>query len=93
MAVMPHTDLDRALEMACSLDVPFWPQLPNLSYYEDMYVQAAEHFPGIVLDLQKRTLRFSLDKFIEELEATMERFDDPALFDISETYSPYTIAF
>ena len=36
MAVMPHTDVDRALEMALSLDVPFWPQLPHYSYYEDM---------------------------------------------------------
>jgi len=87
MAVMPHTDVDRALEMALSLDVPFWPQLPNLNYYEDMYVQAAEHFPGILLDMKNRTLRFSMEKFAEELEATMARFDDPSLFDISETYS------
>ncbi len=87
MAVMPHTDVDRALEMALSLDVPFWPQLPNYNYYEDMYVQAAEHFPGIVLDLEKRTLRFAMDKFIDEFEETMARFDQPAMFDISETYS------
>jgi hypothetical protein len=87
MAVMPHTDVDRALETALSLDVPFWPQLPNLNYYEDMYVQAAEHFPGILLDVENRTLRFSMEKFAEELEAAMARFDDPALFDISETYS------
>lgn len=87
MAVMPHTDVDRALEIALSLDVPFWPQLPNISYYEDMYVQAAEHFPGIVLDLDKRTLRFSMDTFAEELEETLLHFDEPQLFDISETYS------
>jgi hypothetical protein len=87
MAVMPHTDVDRALEMALSLDVPFWPQLPNFSYYEDMYVQAAEHFPGIILDLYNRTLRFSIDKFTDELEATLLQFDDPTMFDISETYS------
>ncbi|MFY9941689.1 MAG: hypothetical protein WAK57_05905 [Desulfobacterales bacterium] len=87
MAVMPHTDVDRALEMALSLDVPFWPQLPNYSYYEDMYVQAAEHFPGIVLDLEKRTLRFSMDKFAEELEAALLHFEEPEMFDISETYS------
>ncbi|MEJ2157545.1 MAG: hypothetical protein P8X96_19615 [Desulfobacteraceae bacterium] len=87
MAVMPHTDMDRALETALTLDVPFWPQLPNYSYYEDMYVQAAEHFPGIVLDVDNRTLRFSMDKFTEELEATLQQFDDAALFDISETYS------
>ncbi len=87
MAVMPHTDIGRALEVALSLDIPFWPQLPNYSYYEDMYVQAAEHFPGILLDVEKRSLRFSLEKFVEELEATMARFDEPAYFDISATYS------
>ncbi len=87
MAVMPHTDVTRALEVALTLDVPFWPQLPNYSYYEDMYVQAAEHFPGIILDIDKRTLRFSMDKFTEELETTLLQFDDPTMFDISETYS------
>jgi hypothetical protein len=87
MAVMPQTDVQQALDLALSLDVPFWPQLPNFSYYEDMYVQAAEHFPGIVLDVEKKTLRFSMDKFIDEFEQTMSRFDDPAYFDISEQYS------
>ena len=85
MAVMPHTDVERALEAALSLDVPFWPQLPNYSYYEDMYVQAAEHFPGILLDVANRTLRFSLEKFIDELEETMAHFEEPQYFDVSET--------
>jgi hypothetical protein len=87
MAVMPHRDVDRALEMALSMDVPFWPQLPLFSYREDMYVQASEHFPGIVLDMDKRTLRFSMKKFISEFEETMDHFDDPQYFDISENYS------
>lgn len=87
MAVMPHRDVDRALELALSLDVPFWPQLPHVSYYEDMYVQASEHFPGIVVDFEKQTLRFSTDRFIAELEETLARFDEPAYFDVSETYS------
>ena len=34
MAVMPHRDVDRALELSLSLDVPYWPQLPQFSYYE-----------------------------------------------------------
>jgi hypothetical protein len=87
MAVMPHTDINHALEKALSLDIPFWPQLPRVSYYEDMYVQAAEHFPGIVLDMEKQTLRFSMDKFALELEESMSHFDEPEYFDISETYS------
>ena len=87
MAVMPHTDINRALEMALSLDVPFWPQLPRYNYYEDMYVQASEHFPGIILDVEKRTLRFSMEKFTNELEEAMDHFEDPEYFDISEAYS------
>ena len=87
MAVMPHRDVKRALDMALSLDIPFWPQLPNFSYYEDMYVQASEHFPGILLDMENRTLRFSMDKFINEVEEAMAHFNEPAYFDISETYS------
>lgn len=87
MAVMPHTNVDKALNSALSLDIPFWPQLPNYSYYEDMYVQAAEHFPGIVLDIGQKTLRFSIDKFIAEFEETMACFENPEYFDVSTTYS------
>jgi len=87
MAVMPHTDVDRALETALSLDIPFWPQLPNYSYYEDMYVQAAEHFPGILLNVDRRTLRFSIDKFVEEFEEVLSHFSDPEYFDVSPAYS------
>jgi len=87
MAVMPHRDVNRALEVALSVDVPFWPQLPHYSYYEDMYVQASEHFPGILLDMEKRTLRFSMDKFVVELENALAHFEEPEYFDVSETYS------
>lgn len=87
MAVMPHTDVGAALDAALSLDIPFWPQLPRLNYYEDMYVQASEHFPGILLDMDKQTLAFSMDKFIVELEETLAHFDEPAYFDISTQYS------
>lgn len=87
MAVMPHKDVDRALELALSLDVPFWPQLPHVTYYEDMYVQASEHFPGILLDLKERTVRFSMEKFIGEFEEAMVHVDEPEYLDISATYS------
>ncbi|KMY67548.1 hypothetical protein AAU61_12120 [Desulfocarbo indianensis] len=87
MAVMPHKDVDRALQQALSLDIPYWPQLPHVSYYEDMYVQAAEHFPGTVLDLEANTLSFSHDKFYAELEETLAHYEEPEYFDISPSYS------
>ncbi len=34
MAVTPHRDVGRALELSLSIDVPYWPQLPQVSYYE-----------------------------------------------------------
>jgi hypothetical protein len=52
-----------------------------------MYVQAAEHFPGIVLNMEKRTLRFSMDKFVDELEEALLNFENVDMFDISQTYS------
>ena len=39
---MPHKDIARAIELALSLDIPYWPQLPNVSFYEDMYAQTSE---------------------------------------------------
>ncbi len=87
MAVMPHKDEGRALETALSMDIPFWPQLPNLSYYEDMYVQASENFPGIVLDVDKRKLSFSMDRFMEEYETAAANENNPGYHDISTGYS------
>jgi len=87
MAVMPHKDTDRAIDLALTMDIPFWPQLPHVSYTEDMYVQAAEHFPGILLDMENRTLGFSMEKFIIEFEETMAHFNEPEYFDISKEYS------
>ena len=87
MAVMPHQDAQRALQSALSLDIPFWPQLPRLNYYEDMYVQASEHFPGAVLDMENQRLSFSMDKFIAELEEALAHMAEPEYFDISPTYS------
>ena len=37
--------------------------------------------------MEARTLRFSTDKFLEELEEAMTHFNDPEYFDISDTYS------
>jgi len=33
MAVMPHTEVDKALKTVLSVAIPFWPQLPNLNLY------------------------------------------------------------
>ena len=87
MGILPHRDVDRALELAFSLDIPFWPQLPKLSYYEDMYVQVSENFPGVRIDEGARRIDFNTERFYNELEAFVERMEDPDLYRLSERYS------
>ena len=48
---LPHTDSAAACRLALStLDIPAWPQLPRLSFLENMYVQYSERFPGVVIE-------------------------------------------
>ncbi|MFH0769397.1 MAG: methionine synthase [Chloroflexota bacterium] len=48
---MPHTDPVAACSLVAHYlkDIPAWPQLPNRSYLENMYIQYSEGFPGVVL--------------------------------------------
>lgn len=87
MGIMPHTDIGRSLELALGLDIPFWPQLPHISYYEDMYVQASEHFPGISVDLEKQRIAFDTARFNDELDAYLQRMADNATFELTEDYA------
>lgn len=87
MGIMPHTDIERALEVALSLDIPFWPQLPRVSYFEDMYVQALENFPGVRIDPAHQKILFDLRLFYEELPSYFERADDPQTFQLTREFS------
>jgi len=87
MGIMPHTDVDRAMALALSLDIPFWPQLPNVSFYEDMYVQTSQNFPGIVVDLQEEKVGFDTARFEAELPEYSRRMADPETFALGSHYS------
>jgi len=87
MGIMPHIDIDAALKCALSMDIPFWPQLPRISYYEDMYVQAMEGFPGIVVDEERCRIFIDTDKFMEDIPAYLEKENDPDFFRISDRHS------
>jgi hypothetical protein len=87
MGIMPHKDIERALEVALSLDIPFWPQLPRVSYFEDMYVQALENFPGARIDVDNQRILFNLSLFYEELPSYFEKADDPQTFRLTKEFS------
>lgn len=87
MGILPHRNVARALQLSLSLDIPFWPQLPRVNFYEDMYAQVSEHFPGITLDPERREIYFSLEKFQQELEEYLAHMDDEPYFRLSPLYS------
>ena len=87
MGILPHTNLEAALALALSVDIPFWPQLPKVSYYEDMYVQASEGLPGIFLDLENQRITLDTARFYDELLTYAEASQDPEFFALSPDYS------
>ena len=87
MGIMPHRDIERALELVLSLDIPFWPQLPNVSLYEDMYIQTSENFPGITIDFEKGRLVFHTARFEEELEDYFIKMEHPETYALTAEYS------
>ena len=87
MGIMPHTDVDKAMELSLGLDIPFWPQLPHVSYYEDMYAQASEHFPGISVDARNQRISFDTGRFIQEMDEYAEKMADDATYALTEQYS------
>jgi hypothetical protein len=87
MGIMPHTDVAHALELVFSLDIPFWPQLPRVSFYEDMYAQLSEGFPGIAVNVPEQRVEFDTARFREELNTYARRLEDAAGFALSPRYS------
>ena len=80
MGIMPHESVAAALGAALALDILFWPQLPRVSYSEDMYVQAMENFPGVVIDREKQRIHVDSTKFMEDLPEYLENESSPDLF-------------
>ena len=57
MAVMPHTDVDRALEVALSMDIPFWPQrrAQRIEGQEDYALSLDRGLEGVICDDAENT--------------------------------------
>ncbi len=68
---MPHTDPVQACQQVVRYlkDIPAWPQLPDRSFLENMYVQYSQGFPGVVLKDESIHIDRSqdLDKPLEQL--------------------------
>jgi methionine synthase II (cobalamin-independent) len=93
---MPHTDPSKACSQVIRFlkDIPAWPQLPNRTFLENMYVQYSEGFPGVVIDGDKIYVDRSqeLDKPLEQLyTAYLE--NDYMKYTVSQEYAAGLYAF
>ncbi|NTW06139.1 MAG: hypothetical protein HGA27_08505 [Peptococcaceae bacterium] len=87
MGIMPHDQIEPAIDLALALDIPYWPQLPHYSFFEDMYVQVSENFPGIILNLEEKKITLDSALFYQELSDYALRSDDENIYKLSPKYS------
>ena len=61
---LPFRNVDEALDLIFSVcrEAPFWPQLPQRSFLEDMYVQSLYPMPGLVINETERTAYVDTDR-------------------------------
>jgi len=81
---MPHTDPGEACRLVATFlpHIPAWPQLPKLSFLENMYAQFSEGFPGIVVEDE----RIYVDR-TKSMEQALERLYSSYLEGKAEKYA------
>ena len=87
---MPHIDPEEACSLVMKYlpDIPAWPQLPNRSPKERMYIQFSEGFPGVVIDGDKIRIEPGEDFAIrlEQIQADCEE-GDASRYSVSAKYA------
>jgi len=83
---LPHTDPDEAVRLVLeSMDIPFWPQLPNLGFRELMIPQYSESMPGIVVDEERGVVLVQRNE--EEIHRFYESVTEDSRIAISEDFA------
>lgn len=88
---LPH----KAPEDACRLildtlpEMPAWPQLPRMGFFENMYVQYSEGFPAIRMEAERGRMWVQTDELAGELEGFYQAVIDEELdhFAVSKEYA------
>lgn len=84
---MPNNEPSRACDIILkNVDIPFWPQLPKVSFRELMIPQYSEGFPMVRMDLTEQKIWIE-ERETNELNAFYESYNDEVSFEISEDYA------
>ncbi len=90
---LPFRDPEEAAVFSLqACDIPFWPQLPKLSFLELMVAQYSEGLPGVKIDeVKERVFIESVNQ--DELNRFYERISEDGDFPISREYARGFYAF
>ncbi len=84
---LPHTDVAASCSIILnSFDVPFWPQLPRLSFKELMIPQFSEGIPLIKIDTEKKSIWVDKDNY-ESATKFLESYTDDLILPVSEDFA------
>jgi len=90
---LPHRDPEEACRLVLdTCDIPFWPQLPNMSFKESMVPQYSEGLPCIKVDEQRKTIWIEKDT-CDEIMKFYETCSEDSTVAISEDYARGLYAF
>lgn len=83
---LPHIEPEEACSLIVSnFDIPFWPQLPRLSFRESMIAQFSEGIPNIIIDDEKEILYAQRDD--QEITGFYESYSEDKRIAISKAYA------
>ena len=90
---LPHKDPEQACRLVLdTFDIPFWPQLPQLSFHEFMIPQYAEGIPSLKIDEQKEKISIAKDD-PAALTHFYESYSEDLLIPVSEHFARGFYAF
>lgn len=88
---LPHKDINFAIKICESFEIPFWAQLAKFNKNEDMTVQFLENMPGIVNINDKIFFDNESDDFFEQLENLFLDYEEIIADNTSETLQKYAV--
>lgn len=85
---LPYKDPARAVDLILDqlTAIPFWPQLPNTGFRENMYIQYSSSLPGVRVDEVKERMSVDLSNYDPEDLYTRVLSDDVASFAMPREY-------
>jgi methionine synthase II (cobalamin-independent) len=84
---LPHKNAEEACRIIIrTFDIPFWPQLPKISFREWMIPQYSEGLPFVRIDPERETIWLDKNKG-DELERFYESYSEESRIAISEDYA------